>query len=232
MDGRTDRRTDGQTDGPTDRRPRTDGPTNQRTDRPTDRPTDQPTGRPTDLRIGLAGLAPTLPRPHRMSDDDGEFHSPLPSSDSRATSPSSRSEWESRSAATTEDARSNGNRSYVDYKHRSDDSAAEGDPWWANSDEATLQELFKTSPRESLEFRAASEAASTSSESVDDAADAMQRLSMTVPLWAPIVQMPEILEDQRHTHDATGHCKICGPDLFDMCLHMDLPSKCPLRKRW
>ena len=69
-----------------------------------------------------------------MSDDDGDFHSPLPSSDSRATSPSSRSEWESRSAATTEDARSNGNRSHdnfshVEYGHQSGDSAAEKDPW-------------------------------------------------------------------------------------------------------
>ena len=172
-----------------------------------------------------------------MSDDDGDFHSPLPSSDGRATSPSSRSEWESHSAATTEDARSNGNRSqdnfsHVDYKHQSDDSAAEGDPWWTDLDEATLQELFETSPRESMEFRAASVAGSTSSESVEDAADAMQRLSMTVPLWAPIVQMPEIPEDQEHTRDAAGHCKICGPDLFYMCLHMCLPSKCPLTKRW
>ena len=120
----------------------------------------------------------------------------------------------------------------MDYEHQSDDSAAEGDPWWTDSDEATLQELFKTSPRESMEFRAASQAGSTSSESVEDAADAMPRLSMTVPLWAPIIQMPEIPEDQRHTRDAAGHCKICGPDLFYMCLHMDLPSKCPLRKRW
>ena len=120
----------------------------------------------------------------------------------------------------------------MDYEHQSDDSAAEGDPWWTDLDEATLQELFETSPRESVEFRAASKAVSTRSESVDDAADAMQQLSMTVPLWARIVQMPEIPEDQRHIRDATGHCKICGPHLFYMCLHMDLPSKCPLRKRW
>ena len=79
-----------------------------------------------------------------------------------------------------------------------------------------------------MEIRAASEAGSTSSESVEDAADAMKRLSMTVPLWAPIVQMPMIAEDQEHTRDAAGHCKICGLDLFYMCL----PSKCPLRKRW
>ena len=90
-----------------------------------------------------------------MSDDHRDFQSPLPSSDSRATSPSSRSEWESRSAATTEDVRSNGNRSqdsfsHVDYEHQSDDSAAEGDPWWTDLDEATLQELFQTSPRESM----------------------------------------------------------------------------------
>ena len=172
-----------------------------------------------------------------MSDDEGDFHSPLPSSDSRATSPSWRSEWESRSAATTEDAWSNSNRSqdnfsHVDYEHRSDDSAAKADPWWTDLDEATLQELFETSPRESMGIRAASEAGSTSSESVEDAADAMQRLSMTVPLWAPIVQMPEIPEDQRHTRDAAGHCKICGPDLFYMCTYMGLPWKCPLRKRW
>ena len=68
-----------------------------------------------------------------MSDDNSDFPSPLRSSDLRATSPSSRSEWESRSAATTEDARSNGNRSqdnfsHVNYEHQSDDSAAEGDP--------------------------------------------------------------------------------------------------------
>ena len=121
-----------------------------------------------------------------MSDDDGDFHSPLPSSDSRATGPSSHSEWESRSAATTEDARSNGNRSqdnfsHVDYEHLSDDSAAKGDPWWTDWDETTLQELFETSPRESMGIRAASEAGSTSSESVEDAADALQLLSMTVP---------------------------------------------------
>ena len=60
----------------------------------------------------------------------------------------------------------------------------------------------------------------------------MQLLSMTVPLLAPIVQMPEIPEDQQHTRVAAGHCKIGGPDLFYMCLHMSLPSKCPLRKRW
>ena len=208
-----------------------------RTDGWTDGPTDRPTDRPTDLIIGLACLAPTLPRPHRMSDDDGDFHSPLPSSDSRATSPSSRSEWESRSDATTEDARSNGNQSqdnfsHVDYEHQSDDSAAEGDPWWTDWHEGTLQELFETSLRESVEFRAASEAGSTSSESVEDAADAMQPLSMTVPLWAPIVQMPEIPEDQQHTRDAASHCKICGPDLFYVCLHMGLPSECPFRKRW
>ena len=167
-----------------------------------------------------------------MSDDDGDFHSALPSSDSRATSPSSRSEWESRSASTTEDARSNGNRSHVEYEHQSGDSAAEGDPWWTNLDEATLQELVETSPRESMEFRAASEAGATSSESVEDAADAEQRLSMTVLLWAPIVQMPEIPEDQRHTRDAAAYCKIRGPDLFWMCLHMSQSSKCPLRKRW
>ena len=167
-----------------------------------------------------------------MSDDDGDFLSPLPSSDSRVTIPSSRSRWKSRSAATTEDARSHGNRSHVKYEHQSGDRAAEGDPWWTDLDEATLQELFETSPRESMEFRAASEAGSTSSESVEDAADAMQRLSMTVPLWAPIFQMPEIREDQRHTRDAADHCKICGPDLFWMCLHMSKPSKCPLRKRW
>ena len=78
-----------------------------------------------------------------------------------------------------------------------------------------------------MEIRAASEAGSTNSESVENAADAMQRLSMTVPLWAPIVQMPEIPEDQQHTRDAAGHCKICGPD----CFYMYLPWKCPLRKR-
>ena len=168
-----------------------------------------------------------------MSDDDGDFHSPLPSSDSRATSPSSRSEWESRSAASSANARSNGNRSqdnfsHVGYEHQSDNSAAEGDPWWTDLDEATLQKLFETSPREYMEIRAASEARSASSDSVEDAAAAMKRLSMTVPLWAPIIQMPEIPEDQQHTGDAAGHCKICGPDLFYMCL----PSKCPLRKRW
>ena len=170
-----------------------------------------------------------------MSDDDGDFHSPLPSSDSRATSPSSGSEWESRSAATTEDAQRNGNLSqddfsHVDYEHQSDDSAAEGDPWWTDLDEATLQEIFETSPRESMGIHAASEAGSTSSESFEDAADAMQRLSMTVPLWAPIVQMPEIPEDQQHTRDAAGYCTICGPDLFCMCQHMSLPSRCPLKK--
>ena len=79
-----------------------------------------------------------------------------------------------------------------------------------------------------MEIRAASEARSASSDSVEDAADAMKRLSMTVLLWAPIVQMPEIPEDQQHTRDAAGHCKICGPDLFYMCL----PSKFLLRKRW
>ena len=172
-----------------------------------------------------------------MSDDNDDFHSLLPSSDLSATSPSSRTQWESRSAATTEDARSNSNRSQdnfsqVDYEHQSDDSAAERDPWWTDLDEATLQELFETSRRESMGIRAASEAGSTSSESVEDAADTMQRLSMTVPLWAPIVQMPEIPEDQQHTRDAAGHCKICGPDLFYMCLHMCQPSKCPLRKGW
>ena len=102
-----------------------------------------------------------------MSDDDGDIHFPLPSSDSRATSPSLRSGWESRSAATTEDAQSNGNRSqdnfsHVDYEHQSDDSAAKGDPWWTYLDEATLQELFETSPRESMEFGVASEAGLTS----------------------------------------------------------------------
>ena len=168
-----------------------------------------------------------------MSEDDGKFHSSLPTSDSRATSPSSRSEWESRSAASTTDARSYGNRrqdnfSHVGYGHQSDDSAAEREPWWTDLDEATLQELFKSSPRDSMEIRAASEAGSASSDSVEDAADTMKRLSMTVPLWAPIVQMPEIPEDQQHTGDAAGHCKICGPDLFYMCL----PSKCPLKKRW
>ena len=167
-----------------------------------------------------------------MSDDDGDFNYPLPSSDSRATSSSSRTEWASSSAATTEEARSDGNRSHVEYERQSNDSAAEGDPWWTDLDEATLQELFETSPRESMEFRAASEAGSTSSESADDAAYAMQRLSMTVPLWAPIVQMPEIPEDRRHTRDAAGHCKICGPDLYHMCLPMSQPTKCPLRKRW
>ena len=114
------------------------------------------------------------------------------------------------------------------YEHQSDDSAAEGDPWWTYLDEAKLQELFETSPRESMEICAASEAGSASSDSVEDSADTMKRLSMTVPLWAPIVQMPEIPEDQQHTRDAAGHCKICGPNLFYMCL----PSKCPLRKRW
>ena len=96
-----------------------------------------------------------------MSDDDGDFNSALPSWDSRATSPSSRSEWESRSAATTEDARSNGKRSqdnfsHVDYEHQSDDSAAKRDPWWTDLDEATLQELLETSPKESMGIRAAS----------------------------------------------------------------------------
>ena len=56
----------------------------------------------------------------------------------------------------------------------------------------------------------------------------MKRVSMTVQLSAPIVQMPEIPEDQQHTRDAAGHCKICGLDLFYMCL----PSKCPLMKCW
>ena len=150
-----------------------------------------------------------------MSDDNGDFHSPLPSSDSRATSPSSRSEWESRSAATTEDARSNGNRSqdnfsHVDYEHQSDDSAADRDPWWTDLAEATLQKLFEISPRESMGICAAIEAGSTSSESVEDAADAMQRLSMMMPLWAPIVQMPEIREDQQHTRDAEYVVQICS----------------------
>ena len=81
-----------------------------------------------------------------------------------------------------------------------------------------LQELFKTIPRDSMETRVASEAGSASSDSVEDVADAMKRLSMTVLLWAPIVQMPEIPQDQLHTHDAAGHCKICVPDLFYMCL--------------
>ena len=56
----------------------------------------------------------------------------------------------------------------------------------------------------------------------------MKRLSMRVPLWATVVQMAEIPEDQEHTRDAAGHCKICGPDLFYMCLL----SECPLRKLW
>ena len=56
----------------------------------------------------------------------------------------------------------------------------------------------------------------------------LKRLSMTVLLWAPIVQMPEITEDQQYTRDVVGHCKICGLDVFYMCL----PWKCPLRKRW
>ena len=79
-----------------------------------------------------------------------------------------------------------------------------------------------------MEIRAASEAGSASSDSVEDAADAMTRLSMTVPLRAPIIQMPEIPEDQQHTCDAAGHCKKCSPDLLYMCLR----SRCPLRKRW
>ena len=96
-----------------------------------------------------------------MSDDDGDFHSPLPASDWRATSPSSRSEWESCSAASTDDARSNGDRSqdnfsHVEYGHQSDDSAAKGDPSWTDLDKATLQELFETSPKDSMEIRAAS----------------------------------------------------------------------------
>ena len=139
-----------------------------------------------------------------MSDDDGDFHSRLPSSDSRATSPLSRSEWESRSAASTADARSNGNRSedkfsHVEYGHQSNDSAAEGDPWLTDWEEATLQELLETSPRESMEIRAGSEAGSATSDSVEDAADTMKRLSMTVPLWAAIVQMPDIPAHQQHT---------------------------------
>ena len=89
-DGRTDGkdgRTDGRTERQTDRRTGPHGPMERCADRPTDRPIDQETGRPTDRpRQGMAGSAPTLPRPHRMSDDDGDFHSPLPSSDSRATS--------------------------------------------------------------------------------------------------------------------------------------------------
>ena len=138
---------------------------------------------------------------------------------------------EAGSAASTTDVRSYGNQSqnnfsHVGYAHKSDHSAAKGDPWWTDFDEATLQELFKTSPRESMEICAASEAGSASSDSVEDAADAMKQLSMTVPLWAPIVQMPEIPEDQQHTRDAAGHCKICGPDLFYMCL----PSKCPFEE--
>ena len=165
-----------------------------------------------------------------MSDDDCDFHSPLPSSDSRSTSPSSRSEWESCSAATTADARSNSDRSqenfsHVEYRHQSDHSAAKEDPWWTDCDAATLQELFKTSPRASMEIRAASEAGLASLDSVEDAADAMKRPSMTVPLWAPIVQMPETPEDHQHTRDAAAHCKICAQDLFYMCL----PSNCPLR---
>ena len=79
-----------------------------------------------------------------------------------------------------------------------------------------------------MEIRAASEAGSASSDSVADAADAMKRLSIRVPLWATVVQMAEIPEGQEHTRDAAGHCKICGPDLFYMCL----PSKCLLRKLW
>ena len=161
------------------------------------------------------------------------FHSPLPSSGSRAASPSFRSEWQARSPASTADALSNGQRSqdnfsHVEYRRQSDDSAAEGHPWRTDLDEATLQELLETSPRHSMEIRAASEAGSASSDSVQDAADAIKRLSMTVPLWAPIVEMPEMPKDQQHTRDAAGHCKICGPDLFYMCL----PSKCLLRKRW
>ena len=168
-----------------------------------------------------------------MSDDDSDFHSPLPRSHLRATSPSLRSDWESCSAASTADALSNGDRSqdnfgHVEYGRQSDDSAHEGDPWWTDLDEATLQELFGTSPREAMEIRAASEAGSASSDSVEDAADAMKGLSMTVPLWATIVQMPEIPEDQQHTRDAAGHCKICGPDL----IYMNLRSKCPLSKCW
>ena len=95
-------------------------------------------------------------------------------------------------------------------------------------DGATVQELFETSPRESMEICVASEAGSASSDSVEDAADAMKRPSMTVPLWAPIVQISGIAEDQQPICDAVAHCKICGPDLLYMCL----PSKYPLRKPW
>ena len=153
-----------------------------------------------------------------MSGDDGDFHSPLPSSDWRATSPSSRSEWVSRSAATTGNARSNGdssedNFSHVAYGRQSESSAAEGDPWWTDSDEATLQELFETSPRQSMEIYTACEAGSASSASVEDAADSLKRLSTTVPLWAPIVQMPEIPEDQQHTR-AAG---VTAKDVVQIC---------------
>ena len=55
--------------------------------------------------------------------------------------------------------------------------------------------------------RLQSEAGSASSDSVEDAEDTMKRVSMTVQLSAPIVQMPEIPEDQQHTRDAAGHCK-------------------------
>ena len=79
-----------------------------------------------------------------------------------------------------------------------------------------------------MEIGTTGEGGSTSSDSVEDAADTMTRLFRTVPLWAPIVQMAEIPQDQQHTCDAAVHCKICGTDLFYMCL----PLKCPLRKRW
>ena len=101
------------------------------------------------------------------------------------------SEWESRSAASTADALSNGDISqdsfgHVEYGRHPDDR----DPWWTDLSEATLQELFETILRESMEICAASKARSASSHSVEDVGDAMKRLSMRVPLRAPIVQMP------------------------------------------
>ena len=230
MDGRTVR-----TDGRRDRRTNGPTPTDQWTDAPTDRPTDRstkrPADRPTDLVREWQVLHPPCPGHTACQRTTVTFilHCPaqirvqrvrhrVPSGSQAALQPLRRR------GATAIEAMWSTNASPI--------SAAEGDPWWTDLDEATLQELFETSPRESMEFRAASEAGSTSSESADDAAYAMQRLSMTVPLWAPIVQMPESPEDRRHTRDAAGHCKICGPDLYHMCLPMSQPTKCPLRNRW
>ena len=146
---------------------------------------------------------------------------------------SSRSEPESHSAASTAELLRNSNRSqdnfsHVEYGRQYDPSAAGGDPWRTDLDEATLQELFQVSPRGSKEICPASKAGQASSDSVEDAADALQRITMALPLWAPIVGKPEISEDQQRTRIAAGQCEICRTDLFYMCL----PLKCPLRNRW